>query len=415
MIGIIAVMGHWQCSSEELLHALAESETRMRQEYSASLELIAELNTRNVLAEVGYPSLVAVLRDVLRIGHGEAKRRISHAAAVTEVPVVSGGVVAAALPVTAAAVREGVLGADHLDVIAKALSGLPLHVPDVDREHAEQTMVEAARSMDARTLVKIGQRVRDVMDQDGTSPDDRDLADPVNELHLSTRPNGRLVLRGEFDPETSALVQAVISPLAKPRPSSDTVPDPRSAAHRHGDALAEVVRLAADAGDLPSEGGEKPHVMVTVPLHALRDGIGQAVLDSVGPLDAESARRIACDCRVIPVVLGARSEPLDVGRAGYTVPTAIRRALILRDRGCAFPNCDRPHRQCATHHRQHWADGGPTSLDNTVPLCGRHHRLVHHSQWDCVMNNGRPEFRPPGFIDPTRTLRHNHLHTVTRS
>ena len=407
-------MGHWRRSSEELLCLLGESETRMRQEYAASLEIIAELSTRNVLAEVGYPSLVAVLRDVLRISQGEAKRRISHASAVTDVPAVSGGVVPAALPMTAAAVREGVLGADHVDVIVRALSGLPLHVPDADRERAERTLVEAARSMDARTLVKVGQRVRDVLDQDGTPPDDREPADPVNELHLSTRPNGRLVMRGEFDLEASARITAVIGPLARPRPNSATVPDLRSVTRRQGEALVEALELAADTGDLPSEAGEKPHLMVTVPLQVLRDGIGQAVLDGVGPLDPGSARRIACDARVIPVVLSARSEPLDVGRASYTIPTAIRRALIFRDRGCAFPNCDRPHQRCHAHHRRHWANGGPTNLDNTVLLCSRHHRLVHHSGWDCVMRNGRPEFRPPGFVDATRTPRHNRLHTVGR-
>jgi hypothetical protein len=375
---------HWQRSGEELLRALAGHEERMRREYAASLELLAELTTRDVAAEVGYSSLAAVLRDVLRISPAEARRRLSHATAVTEVPMISGGVTPAPLPATAAALREGALGPDHLDVITKVMREVQLHVPDADREVAERTLVDAAHSMDARTLTKVGHRVRAWLNEDGTPPDDRELAEPFNELHLHTRANGRLVLRGEFDPESSALITTVLSPLAKPRPSSDAGPDPRTAAERNGDALVELVHLAATTGELPSEAGERPHLLVTVPLQALRDDVGHATLDGIGSIDAASARRIACDAKIIPAVLGGRSEPLDLGRAAYTVPIALRRALILRD-------------------------GGPTQLDNVVLLCGRHHRLIHHSPWECAIEDGHPQFRPPAFVDPTRAPRHNSL------
>ena len=119
--------------------------------------------------------------------------------------------------------------------------------------------------------------------------------------------------------------------------------------------------------------------MVTVSLPVLQGRIGSASLALGGAINADIARRIACDARVIPVVLGSKGEPLDVGRASHTVPTAIRRAVIIRDRGCAFPGCSVPARWCEIHHVVYWADGGPTSVDNCVALCGRHHRLVHHS------------------------------------
>jgi hypothetical protein len=87
-------------------------------------------------------------------------------------------------------------------------------------------------------------------------------------------------------------------------------------------------------------------------------------------------------------VLGARGEPLDVGRASHTIPTAIRRAVIIRDRGCAFLGCSIPARWCEIHHIVHWADNGPTSVENCVALCGRHHRLLHHSHWRIHMIGG---------------------------
>lgn len=83
--------GLWQQNVDELLHELRELEARMRRDYGWSLELIAELDQRDAPVESGYPSLTELLRDLLRITPREAKRRICHARAVTDTPVVSGG------------------------------------------------------------------------------------------------------------------------------------------------------------------------------------------------------------------------------------------------------------------------------------------------------------------------------------
>jgi Domain of unknown function (DUF222)/HNH endonuclease len=400
----------WQRSGEELLCAARAIETRMRREYADLLDLVAELNVRNVAQEQGYPSLPELLRDVLRITRAEAKRRIGHAQAVLDVGLVSGGTVQAPLPHTGQALRAGELGPEHVDTITKTLLGLPSSVSPQRRAWAEDILVQAAADLDPRTLARLGTRLRAELDQDGTPPSEQQLAHPGNELRFTVKPNGRLAFRGELDPEASALFQTVLSPLAKPHPSSIEGPDPRSDAERHGDALVEILHLAADTGTLPTEAGEKPHLLVVTSLDTLRDGLQQALLHGAGLLDAATARRLACDCKLIPAVLGSESEPLNIGRISYTVPIAIRRALILRDGGCAFPGCDRPHRWCHAHHIRSWADGGSTELANLVLLCGRHHRLIHHSQWQCTITNGQPEFHPPPYIDPHRKPRRNTLH-----
>jgi Domain of unknown function (DUF222) len=124
---------------------------------------------------------------------------------------------------------------------------------------------------------------------------------------------------------------------AAPRPGTDTDLDLRTAAQRDTDALVDLAHRSLSAGDRPTEGGERPQVVVTMSLGVLQDRIGAASMAFGGPINADLARRIAGDARVIPVVLGSRGEPLDVGRASYTVPTAIRRAVSVRDCGCAFP------------------------------------------------------------------------------
>ena len=168
-------------------------------------------------------------------------------------------------------------------------------------------------------------------------------------------------------------------------------------------------RRALSDGELPTEGGERSQVVVTVSLAVLQGRIGSASLALGGPITADIARRIACDAEIIPVVLGSRGEPLDVGRASRTVPTAICRAVIVRDGGCAFPGCAIPARWCDIHHLVYWADGGPTSVGNCVALCGRHHRLIHHSDWRIEMATGTPEFHPPPWLGGPR--RRNPLHT----
>jgi HNH endonuclease len=101
----------------------------------------------------------------------------------------------------------------------------------------------------------------------------------------------------------------------------------------------------------------------------------------------DTARRLACDAGLIPAVLGAASERLDVGRLRRLVTPAIRRALNLRDGGCRFPGCDRPVAWCDAHHLLSWIQGGQTCLANMILLCRRHHVLVHEYDWSIRLDH----------------------------
>ena len=130
---------------------------------------------------------------------------------------------------------------------------------------------------------------------------------------------------------------------------------------------------------------------------------GQAVIEQAGGLHLgrEAARRLSCDAALVALRHGADGEVLEVGRRTRAVPTALRRALLDRDRSqCQFPGCNSPH--CDAHHVVHWADGGETRLQNLVLCCRFHHRAVHEEGFQVVADAaGQFRFlRPDGVPLP---------------
>lgn len=394
----------------ELVAALRLSQDRLNAEYGELLAILRETLQRNVAGALGYRSLAQLLRDVQRIGPAEANRRVAQAEAVTTGLGVSGAALPPRLPTTAAAVAAGTIGAEQVEVIRRAIADLPPEVDPADIELAEKTLVEAAHTIDPAGLTKLGRAITARLDQDGRPPTEAELRHPVNELRWTPRRDGGLTFTGRLAAEGGALLTTVLSPLAKPRPAADGTADSRTRAERHGDAFVDALRLAANSDELPTEGGERPTLVVTMTLETLREQTAPALLGDSTLIDARQARRLACDAAVIPAVLGARSEPLELGRKTRIVSTAMRRALILRDGGCAFPGCTMPPRQTDAHPRHHWANGGDTDLDNLVLLCGTHHDLIHHSDWEVQHRDGVPEFIPPPYVDPHRRPRRNPIH-----
>ncbi len=105
-------------------------------------------------------------------------------------------------------------------------------------------------------------------------------------------------------------------------------------------------------------------------------------------LTVGTVRRLACDAQVIPVVLGTAGEVLDQGMARRLFDRAQIRNLWLRDRHCTFPGCSRPAAWTDAHHLVHWADGGPTDLDNAALLCRAHHSVVHTHRYGARITHG---------------------------
>jgi hypothetical protein len=99
-----------------------------------------------------------------------------------------------------------------------------------------------------------------------------------------------------------------------------------------------------------------------------------------GTVPAETVRRLACDSALTRIT-GLGELEHEITHAARSIPPATRRALVARDHHCVFPGCDRPAPWCDGHHLIHWANGGPTKLDNLGLVCGTHHRKVHEEGW----------------------------------
>ncbi|MGW5702214.1 DUF222 domain-containing protein [Amycolatopsis japonica] len=403
----------WRAGKLELAHGVTHLLQVMRVASAGVGKFLAEIESRGPEDLFGYGSAASWLADVARISLGDAQDMVNRALALNPAPSV-GGEVAVFAPATAAAAEDGALGEQHIDLILEILRKIPSEVPVEDRAGAEKILADLARDAGPKQIAEAGADLLAHLDPDGNEPKDPEPAPPRREVFVERRKDGFWKLSGLLDPETGARTAAALDAYAAKRPVDEFgQADHRTLPQRRGDAWAELLDLAIACPDQPGTSGYRTLVHVTVGLDALKTGLGTACLDFVGRITAREARLAACDCLMIPVVLGAAGEPLDVGRMKRFVTPGQRRALNIRDGGCAFPGCHRAPKHCHAHHIRHWADGGPTDLRNLVLLCSFHHRLIHHGDWQVRMApEGIPEFVPPQYLDPLQVPRRNTLHRV---
>jgi hypothetical protein len=162
-----------------------------------------------------------------------------------------------------------------------------------------------------------------------------------------------------------------------------------------------LVQLATTSGDESSTVPTQVTVFADLDaLTAATETTGVAELQA-GPVIAnETARRLTCDA-MVECVITDHARTLGIGRRSRIVPAWLRRQLWFRDKGCVWPGCTETHFVHA-HHKQHWADCGPTDLCNLILLCGYHHRFLHEHGWRVEDDpEGRPVFkRPDGRVYP---------------
>ncbi|QII04562.1 DUF222 domain-containing protein [Rhodococcoides fascians A25f] len=440
----------WQLSEAELLADAADVSHQIQLMEAHRIALVAEIDTRVAREKLGFPGPAGWLTSTTLLTPSKANKIVALARGLKNFPDI------------ADAVNTGVMSVDHAALILTFAETPPKNLPQEGQDIARAAMITAATGPGARTdrIREAITKLKDTYGGNKPPPEDTDR----NELFASKTLNGRLALKGDFDAITGEKLLAALSPLTEPRPAADGTQDDRSPAKRRADAFGHILDRYIASSNRPTEGGEKPHVNLHISLRDLTDLRGTAAGDSgsgsgentgtatesdgassstgggdaegcdsgpaadrrayrdlfgdgttvgwlpwMGPLSRETSRQLACDCLLTAIVMDEHGSPINLARTARTVTAKQKRALTARDHGCAFPGCGKPAAWTEGHHIWHWTDGGPTDMNNLVLLCGFHHRLIHHSDWEVfIAADNHPWFVPPATVDPYREPRQSH-------
>ncbi|WP_341230923.1 HNH endonuclease signature motif containing protein [Nocardioides salarius] len=297
------------------------------------------------------------------------------------------------------ALGRGDVIAEQASVICTALDELPDDLDAAVLEQATKALVTFAEVHDAKALRVLGRRILEVVAPEVAEAwEAEQLEKEEREAEKSAvfrmREDGHGRIKGSFTVPLLAgqMLERALLAFAAPKhqiatreaeeeQSEAPVPVRRPTAQRLGAAFVELVERL-DPHDLPKAGGVNATVVVTMTLDSLKDGLVAATLDTGDRISAATARRLACEAGVVPVVLGGKSQPLDVGRAKRYFTSGQRIAMGIRDGGCTAKGCDAPPAMCHAHHDDPWSCHGHTDLDRGRLLCPFHHRRIHDPEYE---------------------------------
>jgi hypothetical protein len=299
--------------------------------------------------------------------------------------VVSRGLVTEAAPEMASVLAAGDTTAAHVDALGRGLK-----IAGAEREafmaHLPE-LVEASTTMTASEFSHlVTETAKSVVTDDGLSTFERQKRETF--FKMRNEADGCLSVSGKFDPISASILKSKIGRLVENMFHSgdkevpvEVMPWIEPNDHRQAQALIALVNGASESvSDVPA----RAEIVVHVDLETLQHGLhaGGTCRTAIGAdLPVETVRRLACEAEILPVVLDGRSVPIDVGRSKRLATVHQRRALEAMHPTCAIPDCEVIFDHCNIHHIDYWENGGPTDLNNMIPLCSRHHHAAHEGGW----------------------------------
>ena len=378
-------------SIDDLDQAIVSISARINAATYELLVLIRQFDERAGWLKWGFEHCADWLhwRCDLSTGAAREKVRVAHALKI--------------LPAVSAAFRDGELSYSKVRALVR-----------VANRDNEQALVDFALQT---TATRVEERCREMRCGTADSVIEANRVYAARYLTMRRQPaRGTMTITVEVPLEAGELIDKALDKSREDNLDAEFAGESWSA--RQADALVNMAKGYLSGDMKTNPGTSQNHVInLHVEQSALTHGNGRA------GLPIESVKRIACDSDKVIIVDDEQGEPLSVGRKTRIVPTAIKRALKARDKGCAFPGCHNS-RFVDAHHVQHWSAGGETALPNLILLCSRHHRLVHEGGYRIDKDYcdrwifKRPDgiavpncgYRLEDTIDECREPRINYLH-----
>ncbi|GAA2161899.1 HNH endonuclease signature motif containing protein [Pedococcus bigeumensis] len=386
-------------AASSLIVELDRAVTRLQ---ALKLSLVAVVDRSDVASDAGMTGTAAWLAARSRRDGASAAREVRLATAL------DGGFSA-----TREALSVGDLSTEHALVIATTAQQLPSGLDETERAAIEQSLVAVGKRVDPAALRRKARRALESVHrsqaevdahEDSVLRSEEERALAATRLTLHDNHDGTTTGRFTVPTLAGQILKKVIQQIASPRRfAQQAARDARLRAAAQGGSLTadEVAEATWDAfrsedldwsqkygrafvellEHLPTDhlsGKVNATVLVTLDHDKLKASLGAAHLDTGHDLSASEARRLACGAGIVPAVLDGESQLLDLGRTQRFFTEAQRVALSMTYDSCAAEDCDRPYAWTEHHHEDPWARGGRTDLDQAVPLCGFHHRRIHH-------------------------------------
>jgi hypothetical protein len=359
-----------ELSDVALASWLLATRAEMDRQDAAFARLARAAHTRGVGGIDGAASTAAWLRSKARMREGDARAAIE------------AGEISELLAETGAAWRAGeVSSAAARTIFAARVDG-----HDDTYVKCEPLFLDLARRHDLRSLRRATAHFKRLALADGTEPSAHDG------LHISRLYDGRTAIRGDLSDLAAETVTTALHAYTDP-------PDeqfPKTTSKRYAEALVRICEVALGATGTPKRA--RAQVSIVVDWKTLTERRpGRVDGEFTGPIHPRDIEGLLCDCDISRIVTGPDSLPLDVGRMRRNPTPALRRALVERDGGCRWPDCDRPAGFCDAHHVTPWLAGGETKLTNLVLLCSHHHHVTHAPGWSITFDGTTLEvLRPNG-------------------
>lgn len=350
--------------------------------------------------EMAHRAVTAELATALHVPERTMQRQLDEAAALST-----------RLPATLAALRDGSITMQHARVVVEQTSDLG----GDDVRHActklDALLAELSTSNTAAAVRRMVRHLREAIMTE-TLAERQHAAHAKRRVEFEAAADGMAWLHAFLPATDAALIYDRLDRVARAeregRAPTDPVGDDATGVETRGAVHADIARILDDErttdqvradtardlllyGTLDSESGladavarVRPSVHVTVPvLTLIGESDAPGLLDGYGPIDADTARRLAARAPSFTRILThpVSGTVLDVDRRSYRPPADLERWLQVRDGTCRFPGCNRAARRSEIDHTLGWNDRERTAFDNLAHLCAAHHHLKHETSW----------------------------------